>query len=107
MPHSRRVSLQNIFDSQEKEGLFTEIDELIFHEDLPVFNRIVFQKGQLFERFLLAGANQGRVHKVENVTLLRETLHQPVLFYVSPWRQQIQTGANHIRYKQEVTEYIQ
>ena len=58
-----------MFDSQEKEGLFTEIDELIFHEDLPAFNRIVFQKGQLFERFLLAGANQGRVHKIEDVRM--------------------------------------
>ena len=101
-----------MFDSQEKEGLFTEIDELIFHEDLPVFNRIVFQKGQLFERFLLAGANQGRVHKVENVrmSLYRErhcTGRTYFMFLLSPWWQQIQAGANHDQYNKQVTEYIQ
>ena len=41
-----------MFDSQEKEGLFTEIDELIFPEDIPVYNSLVFQNGQLFERFI-------------------------------------------------------
>ena len=41
-----------MFDSQEKEGLFTEIDELIFTEDIPVYNSLVFQNGQLFERFI-------------------------------------------------------
>ena len=44
-------SLQNMFDTQEKESLFTEIDELIFSEDLPVYNGLVFQTGQLVERF--------------------------------------------------------
>ena len=38
---------------QAQESLFTEIDELIFSEDLDIYNRMVFQKGQLFERFLL------------------------------------------------------
>ena len=101
-----------MFDSQEKEGLFTEIDELIFHEDLPAFNRIVFQKGQLFERFLLAGADQGRVHKVEDVrmSLYRErhcTGWTYFMFLLSPWWQQIQAGANHYQYNKQVTEYIQ
>ena len=41
-----------MFDSQEKESLFTEIDELIFTEDIPVYNSLVFQNGQLFERFI-------------------------------------------------------
>ena len=40
-----------MFDTQEKESLFTEIDELIFSEDLPVYNGLVFQTGQLVERF--------------------------------------------------------
>ena len=46
------TSLQNMFDSREKEGLFTEIDQLIFTEDIPVYNSLVFQSGQLFERFI-------------------------------------------------------
>ena len=53
-------SLQNMFDTQEKEGLFTEIDELIYNDDINVFNRIVFQNGQLFERFL-ANENHNQV----------------------------------------------
>ena len=44
-------------DLQAQRSLFTEIDELIFSEDLHVYNRMVFQKGQLFERFLI---NQSR-----------------------------------------------
>ena len=48
-----------MFDSQEKEGLFTEIDELIFTEDIPVYNSLVFQTGQLFERFI-EGRNQNQ-----------------------------------------------
>ena len=43
---------------QAQESLFTEIDELIFPEDLDIYNRMVFQKGQLFERFLL---NQSQI----------------------------------------------
>ena len=53
-------SLQNMFDTQEKESLFTEIDELIFSEDLPVYNGLVFQTGQLVERF--KNKNQGMVN---------------------------------------------
>ena len=49
-----------MFDTQEKEGLFTEIDELIYNDDINVFNRIVFQNGQLFERFL-ANENHNQV----------------------------------------------
>lgn len=41
-----------MFDTQEKEGLFTEIDELIYNDDINVFNKIVFQSDQTFERFL-------------------------------------------------------
>ena len=46
-----------MFDSKEKEGLFTEIDELIFTEDIPVYNSLVFQTGQLFERFIESSNN--------------------------------------------------
>lgn len=45
-------SLRNIFDTQAKEGLFTEIDQLIFNEDLARYNKLVFENGQLFERFI-------------------------------------------------------
>jgi len=50
--HNLVTSLQNMFDTQEKEGLFTEIDELIYNDDINVFNKIVFQSDQTFERFL-------------------------------------------------------
>ena len=56
-------SLQNMFDTQEKESLFTEIDELIFSEDLPVYNSLVFQTGQLVERFTeRMNKNQGMMN---------------------------------------------
>ena len=56
-------SLQNMFDTQEKESLFTEIDELIFSEDLPVYNGLVFQTGQLVERFTeRMNKNQGMMN---------------------------------------------
>ena len=52
-----------MFDTQEKESLFTEIDELIFSEDLPVYNGLVFQTGQLVERFTeRMNKNQGMMN---------------------------------------------
>ena len=47
-------SLKKLFDSEEKESLFTEIDELIFSEDLNKYDSLVFQKGKLFERVMEA-----------------------------------------------------
>jgi len=59
------VSLQNIFDTQDKEGLFTEIDELIFKEDIEVYNKIVFENGKLFERFLI-NINENQLFSTES-----------------------------------------
>ena len=47
-------SLSKLFDNEEKESLFTEIDELIFNEDLGKYDSLVFQKGKLFERVMEA-----------------------------------------------------
>ena len=47
-------SLKKLFDTEEKESLFTEIDELIFSEDLNRYDSLVFQKGKLFERVMEA-----------------------------------------------------
>ena len=47
-------SLKKMFDTEEKESLFTEIDELIFFEDLNMYDGLVFQKGKLFERVMEA-----------------------------------------------------
>ena len=47
-------SLKKMFDNEEKESLFTEIDELIFFEDLNKYDSLVFQKGKLFERVMEA-----------------------------------------------------
>ena len=47
-------TLKNMFDNEEKESLFTEIDELIFSEDLKSYDSLVFQKGKLFERVIEA-----------------------------------------------------
>ena len=61
------TSLQNMFDSREKEGLFTEIDQLIFTEDISVYNSLVFQSGQLFERFIEStNKNQERCATTDN-----------------------------------------
>jgi len=47
-------SLKKMFDTEEKESLFTEIEELIFFEDLNKYDSLVFQKGKLFERVMEA-----------------------------------------------------
>ena len=47
-------SLKKMFDNEEKESLFTEIDELIFFEDLNAYDSLVFEKGKLFERVMEA-----------------------------------------------------
>ena len=49
-----------MFDTQAKEGLFTEIDQLIFNEDLARYNKLVFENGQLFERFI----STMKVHRI-------------------------------------------
>ena len=70
--------MSSYFPLQAQESLFTEIDELIFPEDLDIYNRMVFQKGQLFERFLLNQpglAGESRSHS--------ESLHSICLDYKS------------------------
>ena len=44
--------LRKIFDCQRKETLFTEIREIVLEKDLQEFDRIIYEKGKLYERVI-------------------------------------------------------
>ena len=45
-------ALRKMFDCEEKESLFTEIREVVNEKDLMEFDRIVYEKGKMFERVI-------------------------------------------------------
>ena len=45
-------TLKKMFECEEKESLFTEIREVVHKKDLAEFDRIIYEKGKLYERVI-------------------------------------------------------
>ena len=58
-------TLRKMFDSEKKEGMFTEIREIVHEDDLAEFDKIVYEKGKMFERVKRRNDNSTKVNICE------------------------------------------